>query len=67
VVRIHSPRPILSNTYRHFDLSSRVQTGSILDPILTRMAHFAARCCRVLINFLPDEFDDPLALYQEVW
>ncbi len=41
VVRIHSPRPTFSNTYRHFYYVIRVQTGSILDPILTR--------CRILL------------------
>jgi hypothetical protein len=67
VVRIHSPRPTFSNTYRHFQYSDRVQTGSILDPILTRMPRCAGRCRRVLFNLMPADFEDPLGSYQEVW
>ena len=67
MVRIHSPRPYFSNTYRHFDLSSRVQIGSIVDPILTWVADSVGRCHRVLIDLLSDEVDDFLGPYQEVW
>jgi len=67
VVRIHSPRPNSSETYRHSHYSDRVQTGSILGPTLTRMLHSVDRCRRVLIDFQCDDFDDLLGAYQEVW
>ncbi len=67
MVRIHSPRPTFSNTYRHFQCSDRVQAGSTVDPILTRILHSGGRCRRVLTDLRPDDFDDRLGPYQEVW
>ena len=66
VVRIHSPRPNFSKTYRHFQYSGRVQTGSVLDHTLTRMSHSLGRCHRVLVDLQPDASDDLLGSYQEV-
>jgi hypothetical protein len=66
VVRIHSPRPTFSNTYRHFQYSDRVQTGSVLDPILTRQLHSAGLCRRVLIDLPFADIDGPLGPDQEV-
>ena len=67
MVRIHSPRPTFSNTYRHSHVVIRVQTGSVLDPTLTRVLHSAGRCPLVLIDLTAEDLDDPLAPYQEVW
>ena len=67
MVRIHSPRPNSSKTYRQFQYSGRVQTGSAVDPTLTRMLGSAGRCRRVLIDLPSHDCDDPLGLYQEVW
>ena len=66
MVRIHSPRPILSNTYSHSQIVIRVQAGSILVPILTRMSHSVTRCARVLMHLPSGDFDDPLGAYQEL-
>jgi len=44
----------------------RVQTGSVLDPTLTRALHSGPRCRRVLNRLPSDDFDDPLGPYQEV-
>jgi hypothetical protein len=67
VVRIHSPRPPFSNTYRHSHYNGRIQAGSGVDPTLTRMSDSAGRCHRVLISLLSDDFNDPLSLDQEVY
>jgi hypothetical protein len=67
VVRIHSPRPTFSNTYRHSHIVIRVQTGSVLDPTLTRVLDSVGRCSLVLIDLPSYDFDDLLGLYQEVW
>jgi len=66
VVRIHSPRPTFSNTYRHSGISIRVQTVSAVDPTLTRILHSVARCRLVLIDLLSGDFDDLLGRDQEV-
>ena len=67
MVRIHSPRPTFSNTYRHFDTVIRVQTGSTVDPILTRVTDSVGRCRRVLIDLPFGDVEDLLGAYQEVW
>jgi hypothetical protein len=58
VVRIHSPRPNFSKTYRHSHNRSRVQTGSAVDPTPTRILESVGRCRRVLIDLLSGDFDD---------
>jgi hypothetical protein len=67
VVRIHSPRPTFSNTYRHSHLKSGSTQGPFLDPTLTQMLHSLGCCRRVLIDLLSDDIEDPLSPYQEVW
>ncbi len=67
MVRIHSPRPTFSKTYRHSGIVIRVQTGSVVDPTRTRMSNSVGRCSRVLMDLLSDDFDDTLRPYQEVW
>ena len=67
MVRIHSPRPTFSITYRQFHLVIRVQTGSTVDPILTRVTDSVGRCRLVLINLPSDDFEELLGAYQEVW
>ena len=66
MVRIHSPRPTFSNTYSHSHIVIRVQTGSVLDPTLTRMSHSVGCCHCVLIDLPPDDFEHLLGRYQEV-
>ncbi len=66
MVRIHSPRPTFSNTYRHFHYVIRVQTGSVLDPTLTRRIDSVSRSRRVLIDLPSNDLDDLLGQYQEV-
>ena len=66
MVRIHSPRPNSSKTYRHSHLKSGSTQGPFLDPTLTRMLGSAGRCRRVLIDLPSDDFEDPLGRDQEV-
>ena len=67
MVRIHSPRPNSSKTYRYSHIVIRVQTGSVVAPAPTRMLDSVGRCSRVLIDLLSNDFGDLLGLYQEVW
>ena len=66
MVQIHSPRPNPSKNHSHSHYSGRVQTGSSVDPTLTRMLDSIIRCGRVLINLPSDDFADLLGPYQEV-
>ncbi len=67
MVRIHSPRPNSSKTYRHQTRISGSKKGPFVDPTLTRLLDSVGRCSNVLIDLRSDDFDDPWGPYQEVW
>ena len=61
-----APTKLLIDLQR-FPPNTRVQTGSAVDPTLTRMLHPVGRCSLVLIDLQSDDLADPLGSDQEVW
>ena len=66
MVRIHSPRPTFSKTYRQQPKTPGSEKGPFLDPTSSPHVGRCCRCSRVLIDLPSDDFDDLLGSDQEV-